>query len=104
MTVVCEVHRHDGFIGLNRFDGTSTRVCSARVGFSRASGALAGDDIVGNENTPLLWRADLVLLVIVIGSRRQEAFTFEDVIGLARVLAAGDYVSAALCFQRNCGN
>jgi glucans biosynthesis protein len=37
----------------------------------------------------------VVLLVIVIGSRRQEAFTFEDVIGLARVLAAGDYVSAA---------
>ncbi|HEY5705076.1 MAG TPA: glucan biosynthesis protein G [Terrimicrobiaceae bacterium] len=36
-----------------------------------------------------------VLLAIVIGSRRKEAFTFEDVIGMAQGMAAGRYKATA---------
>ena len=36
----------------------------------------------------------VVLLVIVIGSRRREAFTFDDVVGMARAMAVSDYMSA----------
>ncbi|HEY5778741.1 MAG TPA: glucan biosynthesis protein [Terrimicrobiaceae bacterium] len=36
----------------------------------------------------------VVLLVIVIGSRRREAFTFDDVVGMARGMAVSDYMSA----------
>jgi hypothetical protein len=37
----------------------------------------------------------VVLPIIVIGSRRQEAFTFDDVIGMAQAIAAGRHVSTA---------
>jgi Periplasmic glucan biosynthesis protein, MdoG len=37
----------------------------------------------------------VVLLIIVIGSRRQEAFTFDDVIGMAQAIAAGRRLSTA---------
>ena len=37
----------------------------------------------------------VVLLIIVIGSRRQEAFTFDDVVGMAQAIAAGRRVSTA---------
>ena len=36
----------------------------------------------------------VVLLVIVIGSRRREAFTFDDVVGMARGMAVSDYMFA----------
>jgi periplasmic glucans biosynthesis protein len=40
-------------------------------------------------------RLTVVLPIIVIGRRRQEAFTFDDVIGMAQAIAAGRHVSTA---------